>query len=222
MLVISRSRAVGGGDRHDVGVSRRLLVWLLTLPLAIAGTQLAHVFAYRLVTPEAHERAHELSATGHGYLAYLPLGLAIATVLIVLALAVEIRHIVAAPDRSRLRPHAWSFAALAPAIFAFQEYFERLVHDGVFPWEAVLAPSFLVGLLLQLPFAVLAWLLALLICGSARAVGTRLRRRRLGRVSVRGDAPRLRPLSVCWRRLSPLAGCAAGRAPPGVLVLLLR
>ncbi len=67
---------------YHVGcVSRRSVVWLLTLPLAIVGSQLAHTLAYRLVTPTEAERAHELAATGHAYLAYAPAVLAVCSVL---------------------------------------------------------------------------------------------------------------------------------------------
>ena len=61
--------------------SRRAAAWLLSLPLMIAGTQVAHVLAYRWVYPNAHIRLTELLATGHGYMVgtrgYLPLVLGI-------------------------------------------------------------------------------------------------------------------------------------------------
>jgi hypothetical protein len=169
-------------------VPRRLIVWLVTLPLAIAGTQIAHALAYRIVTPAHHERANELSATGHGYLAYFPLALAIGTVLVVFALAAEARHMVASPAGSGLRPRAWHFAVVAPALFLCQEHFERLLHDGVFPWHAVLAASFLTGLLLQLPFALAAYVLARLLLHTTRSLGCLLappRPRRLRAASTR-------------------------------------
>lgn len=193
----------------------RFVVWAATVSLAIAGSQLAHALAYRLVTPDATERSHELSATGHGYLAYLPLALAIATVLIVLALVVEMQHIAAAPDRSDSRPNAWSFAAVAPTIFACQEYFERLVHDGVFPWDAALAPSFIVGLLLQLPFALAAYVVARLLLRVARSLGRMLGRpsrpRRI-RAAIRRPA-----FSASVPRVPALALGYGSRGPPVLL-----
>ena len=111
--------------RHHVGVSRRMIAWIVTLPLAVAGTQMAHAIAYR-ITASTNERAHELSATGHGYLAYLPLALAIGAVLVAFALAAEVRHVATRSERAALRPRAWQFAIVAPAIFVSQEHFERL------------------------------------------------------------------------------------------------
>ena len=55
---------------------RRGLAWALTLPLVLLGTQAAHALAYDLVYPQAHARI--LLATGHGYLTWLPLALALA------------------------------------------------------------------------------------------------------------------------------------------------
>jgi hypothetical protein len=160
-----------------------MVVWLLTLPLAIAGSQVAHALAYRLVVPGAHKREQELAAAGHGYYAYLPLMLAIGTVLVACALAVEVRHI--AKAEASLRPRARPFAMLAPAIFCCQEYFERLIHDGAIPWETALSPTFGVGLLLQFPFAVAAYLLARTLLRAARVLGVllaRYRARRCGAV----------------------------------------
>jgi hypothetical protein len=58
-------------------MSRRTIAWLLTMPLAVVGSQLAHALAYRLMTPSDAERAHELAATGHAYLSYAPVVLAV-------------------------------------------------------------------------------------------------------------------------------------------------
>lgn len=142
---------------------------MLTLPLAVVGSQVGHALAYRLVTPDGAERAHELAATGHSYLAYAPLALAIGTVMVVLALGVELRHVITGGQVSR--PSALSFAVLAPAIFVLQEHFERLLHDGAFPWSAAVESTFVTGLLLQLPFALAAYLVARLLLRVVRSVG---------------------------------------------------
>ena len=193
-------------------MSRRLTVWLVTLPLAVAGTQLAHAIAYRLAVPEANERAHELSATGHGYMAYLPLALAMGAVLVTYATVTEVLHLTRSTERVRLRPHAWHFAIVPPALFACQEHFERLFHDGTFPWGAMLAASFIVGLLLQLPFALAAYALARLLLQAARTLGDRLARRR---------HRRLASATFSWRtegfialRLRALALGYGSRGPP--------
>ena len=164
--------------RHDVHVSRRLIAWIVTLPLAVAGTQIAHALAYRLINPAGSERAHELSATGHAYFAYLPLAFAIGAVLVAFALAAEVRHVATRSERAALRPRAWQFGLVAPAVFASQEHFERLIHDGTFPWDAAIAGSFIVGLLLQIPFALAAYGLARLLLHAARSLGGLLAQRR--------------------------------------------
>ena len=193
-------------------MSRRLTVWLVTVPLAVAGTQFAHAIAYRLAVPEANERAHELSATGHGYMAYLPLALAIGAVLATYAFVAEVLHLARSTKRIALRPEAWHFAIVAPALFACQEHFERLFHDGTFPWGAMLAASFIVGLLLQVPFALAAYGLALLLLHAARTLGDRLARRRPQRlVSAQSSWP---SEGFIAPRLAALALGYGSRGPP--------
>lgn len=194
-----------------------MIAWFVALPLAIAGTQAAHALAYRIATPGASERAHELSASGHGYAAYAPLGLAVGAVLVAFAFVVEIRHLAVAPDGRQVRPRAWHFAVVAPAVFTCQEHLERLIHDGAFPWTTVLGASFIAGLLLQLPFALTAYVLARLLLDAARSLGDLLARRK---------RTRLRPAVVGWPvamvvapRLPALAHGYGSRGPPASLVV---
>ena len=160
-------------------VSLRLTVWLVTLPLAVAGTQTAHAIAYRLAVPTAHERAHELGATGHGYMAYLPLALGMGAMLVTYAFVAEMLHLTRSTKRVARRPQAWHFAIVAPALFACQEHIERLFHDGTFPFGAALETTFLLGFALQLPFALLAYLVARLLLRVARLLAIVLVRPRL-------------------------------------------
>jgi hypothetical protein len=191
-------------------------VWLLALPLAVAASQAAHGLAYRLVAPDAHSRATLLAASGHHYLTYLPLALAVASALVAFAFVSEVRHLAARGQAVRgSRPSAWYFAALAPAIFCFQEHFERLAETSSIPFTSALEPTFLVGLLLQLPFALGAYLLARLLLRAARSVGRWLataRRRRT--VDV---APPRPPLSVVPPRVPALALGYGTRGPPNSL-----
>ncbi len=56
--------------------SRRVAAWLVSVPLMVVGSQVAHVLAYRLVYPNAHVRLSALLASGHTYMgrsAYLPM-----------------------------------------------------------------------------------------------------------------------------------------------------
>ena len=148
---------------------RRSFAWVVAIVLALAGTQVAHTLAYDLAAAGPQERAHLLEEAGHGYLSYLPLGLAFATAILALALVSEVRLVVA--GATTRPPSFWSFAALAPLLFACQEHFERLVHDGAFPWTVVSAPTFAIGIALQLPFALVAYVLARLLLRAARSLG---------------------------------------------------
>jgi hypothetical protein len=164
-------------------MSRRSVAWLLTLPLAVIGAQLAHEVAYRLVESGAHERAHLLADTGHGYLRLTAAGLGVLVAAIFFSLVLEVRSL--GRDAAPQRPRLWAFAAFVPATFIFQEHAERLLHDGAFPWGAALEPTFLVGIVLQLPFAVLAYAVARLLLGVARALAALLRRAEPPRLPAR-------------------------------------
>jgi hypothetical protein len=85
---------------------------------------------------------------------------------------------------------------------------ELSLHTGTLGWHAAAEPTFLPGLALQLPFALLAFLAARLLLRAAV---------RLGRLLA--DAPRPQAAAsfphCCNRvatRLQP--GCRSGRAPP--------
>lgn len=188
-------------------------MWLLTLPHAIVGSQLAHALAYLLVTPDANEREHELAASGHAYLAYAPTALAVCAVVVALALAGELGHVLRKHGEPAYPASALRFAVLAPAIFVCQEYFERLLHDGVFPVETALEPSFAVGLVLQLPFALAAYLVARLLLRAVRSLGGALSRP-AGSHALAGDlsrpafalfAPRARALALGYGSRGPPA-----------------
>ena len=194
--------------------TRRLIVWLVTLPLAIFGSQVAHELAYRLVTGDAEKRASELSATGHAYLTYLPFGLAVATVLALLALGTEIRQIAARATGAAATPRAASFAILGPAIFVCQEHFERLASAGEFPLLAALEPTFVVGLLLQAPLALVAYAAARFFLRVARTLGRLLARpRRTWRTPGALDRP---AVSSALPRIPALALGYGSRGPPAL------
>jgi hypothetical protein len=146
---------------------RRGLAWALTLPFVLLGTQAAHAVAYELVYPQAHARI--LLATGHSYLTYLPLALALAGAVALAALCV------AAVDAARRRPArklpAWAFALLPPAMFVAQEVLELSLHSGTFGWRALTAPTFMPGLLLQLPIALAAYVAARALLRTAERIG---------------------------------------------------
>jgi hypothetical protein len=149
---------------------RRGAAWGLALPLALVGSQAAHAVAYALVYPQAGTRALTLFATGHAYLGYVPLLLAGAGAVAAVALAVTALD--AAVGRPVRDVPAWAFALVPPVGFAIQELLELSLHTGTLGWRAVLAPTFLPGLLLQLPFALAAYVAARLLLRAAEQVGS--------------------------------------------------
>jgi hypothetical protein len=185
---------------------RRRLNWLVALPLILAGTQVAHGLAYTLVYPQAHTR---LLQTGHGYLGWLPLVFGVSGALALVGLGAAVAD--AARSRHARELPAAAFALLPPLAFALQELLELSLHTGTFGWRAFLAPTFLPGLALQLPFALLAYVLARLLLRAAVRVGLALARGRvlstpislhaieplvLGRLALRSVAARAPPCAA--------------------------
>ncbi|MDX6471670.1 MAG: hypothetical protein QOK22_486 [Gaiellaceae bacterium] len=189
---------------------RRSLTWLVAVPLLLASSQAAHFFAYRIAYPEAPLRAQALLATGHGYLDQLPLALGVAGAIALVAL------LVAAVDASRGHaPRAlppWAFGLLAPAAFVIQEYLERSLHAGTFAWHTAAAPTFLPGLLAQVPLALLAWLAARLLLRAAVHTG-RAFSAHPPRLAPQAR-PILAPLPPATPRARVLARRLAERGPP--------
>jgi hypothetical protein len=189
---------------------RRGLTWLVTVPLLLAGSQAAHLLVYRLVYPGIPVRSRVLLETGHGYLDRLPLVLGVAGGVAIVSL------LVAAADAARGRPARtlppWAFGLLAPAAFVLQEYLERSLHAGTFAWHAAAAPTFLPGLLVQLPFGLLAWLAARLLLRAAVHVGRAFAPRRRVRRAV--TPPGVVPEGTALVRRRLLAHRLAERGPP--------
>lgn len=185
---------------------RRALAWALTLPLVLAGTQAAHALAYRLVYPQASVRV--LSATGHGYLAYLPVALGLAGAVALAALCVT--AVDAARGRSARKLPAWAFALLPPAMFVMQELLELSLHTSTFGWRALTAPTFVPGLLLQLPIALSAYFAARLLLRTAERVGRALAQPR----RVRASIPLLTPSAATTLRVHAVVAGFSSRGPP--------
>jgi hypothetical protein len=180
------------------------LAWTLVAPLLALATLAGHQAGYRIAVPDAAARTDALAHDGHGYFAYLPLITGALVALAVLALASRARG----GGRSTL-PLGLA-AALPPAGFVAQETLERLLgahHAGV---VAMLGePAFLVGLALQLPFAVLALLLARRLQRFADTIALTSRRRSWPAV----PEPR-RVGEVFLLRPKPLALARSMRGPP--------
>jgi hypothetical protein len=193
---------------------RRGLAWLVAVSLMLAGSQAAHVLAYRLVYPNPGIRFDVLVETGHSYMHLLPLVLGVAAAVTVLSL------VIGGVDAARGRPQRglppWAFALLPLVGFAAQEHLERWLSSGVVPWHAAAEPTFLPGLALQLPFGLAAYLSARLLLRIAERVGLTFAppRRRLRPIAGLVAAPAVeaeRPRPV-------LLSCGlAKRGPPLVL-----
>ena len=171
-----------------------MLAWLLVTPLAAAGVLAAHAAAYWLTaTP---------TGTVHAYLDHVPQVLAVLATIGLVGLALQQRSV---GSRS-LRV----FALAAPVGFACQEHVERLLHTGELPL-LVTTPSFLVGLALQVPVAVLCALVARRVVGTLAAVRPLRRPPMLGVVLLPfSEAPVSRPRTTRPAR-------ATGRSPPALL-----
>ena len=139
----------------------------------VVGSQVAHVFAYRLVYPDAQVRLRDLLATGHGYMLGFPGWLPLLLGVLGGAELVGIGWTVAASVRRRQNtPVApWAFALLPLVGFTLQEFLERWLAGSSFPWWFVLQPTYRAGLLLQLPFAVVLYLIARLLLRVAEGIG---------------------------------------------------
>lgn len=148
---------------------RRGLAWLVAIPLMLAGSEAAHVLAYRFVYPEAHVRVLALTLTGHGYLSRVPLILGAGVAVAFLSLLVA--SVDAARGRRVRALPAWAFAVLPPLAFVVQEVLELSLHTGTLGWRAALAPTFLPGIALQAPFALAAYVAARLLLHAAERLG---------------------------------------------------
>jgi hypothetical protein len=185
---------------------RRRLTWLVALPALLAGTQLAHGLAYRLVFPETSLRVHVLAASGHGYLAWLPLVLGLAGALGAVGLAAAVVDAARGRAVGSLPPLA--FAVVPPLAFVLQEVLELSLHSGAVGWHAFAEPTFLPGLALQLPFALLAWAAARLLLRAAVRLGRALA------PTPRVAAPQRFSLLCNQIATSLQSDCTRGRAPP--------
>jgi hypothetical protein len=207
----------GTGLRVTYGpMSRRVLAWFLAVPLVAAGVESGHWLAYRVVYPDAYLRAQALSSSGHDYLSYAPLvfAIAVAVAVCVFGLRVVARPV---PESPAAQMPLLPFLLVSPFAFALQECIER-VFVGSWPFSAVLAPTFMPGLVFQLPFAVLAFLLARWLLRAADRLRALVFGAPRAPVSLSLQAVVSRLVRLDLPRLAPLAGCHGERGPPPTLV----
>jgi hypothetical protein len=174
------------------------LPWLLALPLMAAGSFAAHSLTYLFAAarPAEHPEVSDRASSGRASYLVLFFGILAAT-----ALVAALARLLLGRRRARgngLLP--WLFFVLPPLAFALQELSERLLRAEAFPFHAALEPRFLLGLGLQLPFGLLALLVARLLL---RVV------ERIVRLLARPNRVRAIAL-VCW---SPRQGLDLPRIP---------
>ena len=172
---------------------RRLLAWILVTPVAAAGVLVTHALAYRLTGTQP--------GPVHEYLAHGPQVVFVLASLALVGLALQ--------ERSLSRFSARWVAPLAPLGFMCQEHIERLVHTGQLPF-LLTSPTFLLGLALQLPVAVVCVLLVHRVIGTLPGPRRRRDPRPGGAWLPLADSPPLvgRPV---WRARP------TGRGPPPLL-----
>jgi len=195
---------------------KRWALWALVVPLMVAGTEVAHALAYRIVYPVAAVRWHALSASGHGYMGYAPVVFGVGTAVMLVGFVSTI------VDAVRRRPvralPAWAFALLPLLGFTAQEFTERWLATGTLPWWMFEQPTFRVGLLLQLPFALLGYCAARLLLRVGRTLGRAI----AGPFEPRAVAAPAEPAAGFTDVLPPLASVLGGgwsvRGPPPRLV----
>ena len=175
-------------------MARRMLAWLLVLPLAATGVLAAHAAAYALTGTDPGPE--------HDYLGHAPQVVAVLATIGLVGLALQ--------ERSLSRNSAWWFAPLAPLGFACQEHLERLAHTGQLPLLFT-TPCFLVGLALQLPVVIVCVLVV------RRVTGTLAAPRRRPRPPVPGGAWLPLPIQPAAVPASVEPPRPSGRAPPPLL-----
>ena len=191
---------------------RRRSAWLVSLPLVVLGSLLAHELAYVVVAGEHVDAL--LAETGHGYFNQLPaaalLGLSCVILGLGLAALDQVRGV-----RGKSIP-AWLIALVPLAGFTLQEHAERFAHSGDVPWAAALEATFIAGLALQLPFAALAFVAARALLRTVVAVVAALQKQQqpVGRNRVRSRR------AVCVRAAAAtgLSRSLAPRGPPSLSI----
>jgi hypothetical protein len=187
-------------------MARPRAAWMTALGLLGVGWVAAHVLSYVLLVPAA-ERGEMLAESGHGYFRAADLVILSMTVTFAgLALSVV-------SGATRRAPRPWTLALLPPIGFVVQEHVERLAANGAFPVHLLAEPRFLLGLVLQVPFALAALLCArLLLLGADRLAPVRTAHQPHAPVSERLSCL-LRPSADIPRR-SVLAAGYSERGPP--------
>ncbi|HXV33758.1 MAG TPA: hypothetical protein VD769_07090 [Gaiellaceae bacterium] len=190
--------------------ARHALAWLVALPLTAAGIILARSILPMPGSHPAGPHSHEAGpVAGQSVLAFLCSLPFLLSTFVVLALIAAVR---AFQSRRVLRSSAWPLAMLVPLGFLFNHHLEHLVGNPGAALGAPIGPELLLGFVLQLPFALLAYVIVTALLRVAERLVVALVARK--RLTVRPTARRYPRLSLRRPRIALLATAAAPRAPP--------
>lgn len=128
---------------------------MLSLPIALAGMFAAHQLGYVLAAPAADARSALMLRDGHEYFSSLIyFGMAATTVLLA-GMFMLLRRYLSSGERATLDSRL--FLLVCPLIFIVQENAERAGVGELANPAMWIEPAFVAGLLLQVPFALVAW-----------------------------------------------------------------
>jgi hypothetical protein len=201
---------------------RRRLPWLISVPLIVGGSFGAHwlgslMFAPRGASAVDPDGGVELAQrVDHGYVTVVPLLAGVAIAIALVCLAVRVRRAFLGRRSGGVSP-LW-FLALPFLGFAVQELAERALHAEAVPFNPAHEPAFLSGLVLQLPFGLLAYIIGRALLGLSA---------KLARI-LSGSCPffavsrpaTVRPVQVVLSRIPVLGLGHSVRGPPLIPVVV--
>ena len=136
------------------------------MPVLVVGLFAGHELGHRFAHPDPAERARELGQTGHGYFSLAPYGMAVLLAVGCIALALRVRGTLS--GRPAMSP-SWTLVVAPVLVFTLLETTERL-RAGELALSSLASRQVVIGLLLQLPFALAALLVARLLVSLADAL----------------------------------------------------
>jgi len=198
---------------------RRRLPWVLAVPLMVAGSLAAHslgsmLSATRISTVVDADGGAELAPrVDHGYVTILPVLVGLVTALVLVAMGLRIYRRVRGDNHTGASPE--SFLLLPPLAYALQEVAERLLHAESFLFNPAHEPAFLLALVLQAPFGIVAFFLGRALLGLGRTLARVLFGRRRPRSWSRpASLPHIRDAILL--RVPVLALGHSVRGPPAL------
>lgn len=174
---------------------------LLAVPAALLGLLGAHELSYRLAVSDATHRHDLLDATGHTWLAVLPLLIVLGVVGLVVASWAEVKTKIGSVRFTHV-------LALQSSAYVVVEASERLL-AGHSPWPGL--SLVLAGAITQLPMAFVVWFL---LRNAVKAAVRGLATRSLGPVVGHPLSLVIIPASTDISFASIVRSGLFGRAPP--------